>query len=92
MTSRYFGQALPPQERLIKKWPKLVNLFDFKKKTPLLLAAHNGDALMVNVLLEAGADATCLDLQGNSPMDLALASGASGCVEVLRTRERVDAN
>jgi hypothetical protein len=79
-------------QRLVKKWPKLVNLADFKKQTPLLLAARNGDAAMVDVLLEAGADAEWLDLQGNAAMDLALASGVSLCVEALRSRERFQAN
>jgi len=69
--------------RVVKKWPKLVNLADFKKQTPLLLAARNGDAAMVEVLLVAGAKADWRDLQGNSAMDLALASGVSRCVEVL---------
>ncbi|MYM92327.1 ankyrin repeat domain-containing protein [Duganella vulcania] len=69
--------------RVVKKWPKLINLADFKKQTPLLLAARNGDAAMVAVLLEAGADAEWLDVRGNSAMDLALASGISLCVDAL---------
>lgn len=77
---------------LVKKWPKLVNLADFKKQTPLLLAARNGDAAMMDVLLEAGADAEWLDLQGNSAMDLALASGVSRCIEALRMRRRFPAD
>jgi hypothetical protein len=64
--------------RVIKKWPKLVNLWDFKKQTPLLLAARNGDAAMVEVLLAAGANADWRDLQGNSALDLARASGGRG--------------
>ena len=75
--------------RVVKKWPKLVNLADFKKQTPLLLAARHGDAAMVDVLLEAGANADWRDLQGNSAIDLALASGVSLCVHALRTRGRV---
>jgi len=78
--------------RLVKKWPKLVNLADFKRHTPLLLAARNGDAAMVDVLLAAGADAEWRDWQGKSAMDLALASGVSLCVEALRTPERFQAN
>lgn len=74
--------------RVVKKWPKLVNRADFKKQTPLLLAARHGDAAMVDVLLEAGADAERLDWQGNSALALALASGVANCVEALRTRER----
>lgn len=70
--------------RVVSKWPKLVNLADFKKQTPLLLAARNGDAAMVDVLLAAGADADWRDFQGKSAMDLAQESGGSRCVEVLR--------
>lgn len=74
--------------RLVKKWPKLVNLADFKKQTPLLLAARHGDAAMMDVLLEAGANANWRDFQGNSAMDLALPVGVSPYVEALRMRGR----
>lgn len=78
--------------RVVKKWPKLVNLADFKKQTPLLLAAQNGDAAMVDVLLAAGANADWRDIRGNSAMNLAEASGVQQCVEVLRMRGRFAAN
>lgn len=74
--------------RLVKKWPKLVNLADFKKQTPLLLAARHGDAAMVDVLLQAGADADWRNWRGDSAMDLALASGVPLRVEALRGRAR----
>lgn len=75
--------------RVVKKWPKLVNVADFKKQTPLLLAARNGDAAMVDVLLAAGANNDWRDFNGNSAMGLAQASGVSRCVEVLRIHEGV---
>lgn len=78
--------------RVVKKWPKLVNLADFKKQTPLLLAARNGDAAMVDVLLQAGANADWRDLLGNSALDLARASRVQQCVEVLSTRRRFAAD
>ena len=78
--------------RVIRKWPKLVNIADFKKQTPLLLAARNGDAAMVDVLLAAGANADWKDLQGHSALDLADASGVQQCVEVLRMRGRFAAD
>lgn len=70
-------------QRLIRKWPKLINLADFKKQTPLLLAARHGDAAMVDLLLQGGADADWRDWEGKSAMDLALASGVALCVEAL---------
>lgn len=70
--------------RLVKRWPKLVNLADFKKQTPLLIAARHGDAEMVDALLEAGANADWRDWRGDSAMDLAAASGVLASVEVLR--------
>jgi hypothetical protein len=78
--------------RVVEKWPKLINIADFKKQTPLLLATRHGDAAMVDVLLQAGADAEWRDWQGNSAMDLALASGVSLCVEALHTRGRFEAD
>jgi len=65
--------------RVVKKWPKLVNLADFKKQTPLLLAARHGDVAMVDVLLQAGANADWRDWQGKSAMDQAVGSGVSLC-------------
>jgi hypothetical protein len=75
--------------RVVKQWPKLVHLADFKKQTPLLLAARNGDAAMVEALLAAGANADWRDIRGKSAMDLAQASGVSGCVEALRMHGRL---
>jgi hypothetical protein len=78
--------------RVVKKWPKLVNLADFKKQTPLLLAARNGDAAMLDVLLTAGANADWRDIQGRSAIDLAEASGGSRCLDVLRIHGRSEPN
>lgn len=74
--------------RVVKKWPRLVNVADFKKQTPLLLAARNGDADMVNVLLAVGANDDWRDFRGNSAVDLAQVSGVSRCLEVLRIHGR----
>jgi hypothetical protein len=76
-------------KRLIAAWPKLVNLADFKKQTPLMLAVRHGDAEMSALLLGAGADLTHQDIQGKTALDLALASHASACVELLRIHAKM---
>lgn len=76
-------------KRLVAAWPKLVNLADFKKQTPLMLAVRHGDAQMAELLLGAGADLTHHDLQGKTALDLAMGSQASACVELLRVHARM---
>jgi hypothetical protein len=71
-------------ERLVKKWPKLINLADFKKQTPLLLAARHGDTMMVDLLLAGGADADWRDWEGKTALDHALVSGVAPCAVALR--------
>ena len=44
-------------QMLLAEWPEQANLADFKGQTPLMLAANEGDAELVHLLLEAGADA-----------------------------------
>jgi hypothetical protein len=76
-------------KRLIKAWPKLVNLPNFKKQTPLMLAARHGDAEMAELLLAAGAAPTHQDLQGKTALDLALAADVPACVELLRVHTKM---
>lgn len=71
-------------ERLVKKWPKLINLANFKKQTPLLLAARHGDTMMVDLLLAGGADADWRDWEGKTALDHALVSGVAPCAVALR--------
>jgi cytohesin len=57
--------------------------------TPLMIAAREGNFELVNRLLQAGADWTRQDSQGNTAVDVATSAGR---VEVLRRLERLGAD
>ena len=51
--------------------------------TPLLMAATNGSAAMIDLLLKAGADVNSTDAHETTPLMLAAASGSSDAVKTL---------
>ena len=51
--------------------------------TPLFLAARNGDAAMIELLLKSGAGANAVNSTGTTPLMLASASGSAAGVNVL---------
>jgi ankyrin repeat protein len=67
--------------------PKLVPdlIRDSKMRTPLLVACAAGNADVVKVLVEHGADPNCLtgDIVGNKPLDLAVISNSVDTVIAL---------
>jgi hypothetical protein len=87
---RYFKGSVPLKEgseikaifqgfidavrEIIKTWPEIVNLSDFKQQTPLMLAAHNNDYETVEVLLKANADPNLQDIKGRTALHAAAAS------------------
>jgi len=54
--------------------------------TPLLLAAKNGSAPMIELLVKAGADPNTPNANGTSPLMLAAASGKADALKVLLDR------
>lgn len=55
-------------------------------RTALHDAAENGELDLVRVLLDAGADITALDPEGNTPLILAEKSGNDDMVQLIRSR------
>jgi ankyrin repeat protein len=53
-------------------------------RTPLMEAAHDGNDLMVGILIEAGADVNAIAFGGFRPIDLALLSGNQLVVDRLK--------
>ena len=51
--------------------------------TPLFMASKNGSALMIEALLEAGADASAADAHGTTPLMFAAGSGSVEAIKVL---------
>jgi ankyrin repeat protein len=60
-----------------------LNAMDANYKTPLFLAAEQGQPQVVEVLLAAGADFLYPDIKGLSPLHAAAAKGHSGVVKAL---------
>jgi Ankyrin repeats (3 copies) len=70
-------------EMLVMAYPKAVNLHDFKRQTPLMLAANAGDEAMVRTLLNGGADAEKIDFLGRTALHAATAKRSLPCVELI---------
>ena len=51
--------------------------------TPLLLAAKNGNAALIEILLEAGTDANDADSNSTTPLMYSAASGNTDAVKLL---------
>lgn len=65
---------------IIEKWPKLVNLTDFKKQSPLLLAAGEDDFEILRKLLKKGADTSQAEFNGRTALHSAVSIRSLQCV------------
>jgi hypothetical protein len=68
---------------LAQQAPKQLNIADFKKQTPLMLIAEAGDAELVRIMLQAGADPEMQDRQGMTALHSAIKSRVDSCVDAL---------
>lgn len=62
-----------------------INAMDDKGRSPLLLAAARGHAEICRLLLEAGADPTLRDAEGNDALSAAIGKGRNDVEAVLRS-------
>jgi ankyrin repeat protein len=62
-----------------------VNERDETRRTPLMIAVMNRDIDIVQLLLTKGADTTCRDLDNNTALDYAVASGNETIRELIKT-------
>ena len=53
----------------------VVDQSDFSGNTPLHVAASLGNAQLINLLVTTGADHTLMNLEGETPLDLAKLKG-----------------
>ena len=63
-----------------------VNARDYKKRTPLHVAANSGDKEFIALLLDNKADSFITDLDGNTPLDLAAKERYEEAVNFLVTQ------
>lgn len=77
------GTAMRKAVRLlVDVWPEQARTYDFKRQTPLMIAADNGDAELTMVL--AGkSDADAQDWLGRTALHAAVTGGSSRCVELV---------
>ena len=69
--------------QLAKEHPKQLNIVDIKGQTPLMLAAQAGDAELVKIMLEAGANPDLQDIKGMTALHSATKSNSMDCVSFL---------
>ncbi|CAN4108578.1 unnamed protein product [Withania somnifera] len=81
LVSAVAANSLPCVELLVKAGAN-VNV-RAGEATPLLIAADNGSAEMINCLLQAGADPNAADEDGNKPIQVAATVGSRAAVEAL---------
>lgn len=65
---------------MVEAWPKLVNMQDFKRQSPLMIAANEGDIQLVRLLLQAQAVNTLQDFKGRIALHAAVAARSVPCV------------
>lgn len=70
-------------KRLLDLRASLACCYEGEEQFPLHLAAEKGEAQIVLMLLEAGADFNALDNQQQTPLLLALKNGHDTCVKIL---------
>jgi len=63
--------------------PKLLKMVDFKGQAPLMLVAEQGEAKVVKIMIEAGADPAAQDYRGRSALHAAIMNGHKDVIEVL---------
>jgi len=63
--------------------PYLLAMADFKGQTPLMLVAEQGDAKLVEIMIEAGADPAAQDCRGKTALHAAIVKGHKAVVDVL---------
>ena len=68
---------------LAQKAPKQLNIADFKRQTPLMLVAEEGDSELVQIMLQAGANPDMQDWKGMTALHSAIKSRVNGCVDIL---------
>lgn len=61
-----------------------LNLSDYDQRTPLHLAASEGQAEIIQLLCEKGADANRKDRWGNRALDDAIAADNTACIKILK--------
>ncbi|PZP28426.1 MAG: hypothetical protein DI594_19230 [Shewanella oneidensis] len=69
--------------QLAKEHSKQLNIVDIKGQTPLMLAAQAGDAELVKIMLEAGANPDLQDIKGMTALHSAAKSNSVDCVNYL---------
>jgi len=75
-------------QRLLAKTPELIDAKTDFGATPLHCAAYEGHAEMVRLLLDRGADTKAKDINGQTPLDIAVAMEKVDVIRILTDHVR----
>ena len=73
--------------RYIKKSRPIINIFDNRRRTPLIYAAMHRNTLAAEALLDSNADPSLKDVSGSTAMHHALSEGDLSFVKLLLERD-----
>jgi len=68
---------------IIDAWPKLANVPDWKRQSPLMLAVNNGESVIRDRLLSKEADVGLQDFKGRTALHAAVAANSLESLEAL---------
>ncbi|PKN12017.1 MAG: hypothetical protein CVU69_09750 [Deltaproteobacteria bacterium HGW-Deltaproteobacteria-4] len=68
---------------IAQKWPKLLDIADFKAQTPLMLAVENKNIKLAKIFIEAGANLNLQDFVGQTALYGACRGREVECVRLL---------
>lgn len=69
--------------RMIDAWPKLVDMYDYKRQSPLMLAVDNDEPLIRDKLLSRDTDVCLQDFKGRTVLHAAVAAGSLQSLKAL---------
>jgi hypothetical protein len=74
---------------LLETWPEQAKISDFKKQTPLMLVADNGDVELTKLLTPL-SDVNAQDYKGRTALHAAVTGRSSECVSMILLNDHLD--
>lgn len=75
---------------IIKEWKNQINLIDFKRQSPLILASDWGNVELMKLLIDNGADVNAQDMYDRTPLHAACACHSNNAAKLLLQCDDID--